>query len=58
MTMAEIEAIGNKIAENAILRSERLIDHFFMRAFQFALIVMLLGGVVGLVIFRLRAKSR
>lgn len=57
-TMVEMEAIGNRIVENAIIRSERLIDHFFIRAIQMALIVILIFGLTGVVIFRMVAKKR
>jgi hypothetical protein len=58
MTMVEMEAIGNRIAENAIFKSEKLIDHFFIRAFQFVLIFILFVGIMGFIIFRIAAKSK
>ena len=58
MTMAEMEAIGNRIAENAILKSKKLIDHFFIRAFQFVLIIILLVCIIGFIIFRIVVKSK
>ena len=57
-TMVEMEAIGNRITENAILKSEKLIDHFFIRVFQFALILILFVSILGFIIFRIVAKSR
>jgi len=58
LTMVEMEAIGNRIAENAILKSEKLIDHFFIRAFQFVLIIFLFVCIIGFIIFRIVAKSK
>jgi hypothetical protein len=57
-TMVEMEAIGNRIVENAILKSERLIDHFFIRAIQLALIIILAFSILGFIIFRIVAKRK
>lgn len=57
-TMVEMEAIGNRIVENAILKSERLIDHFFIRAIQMALVIILACCIVGFLIFRIVAKKK
>jgi len=57
-TMVEMEAIGNRIVENAILKSERIIDHFFIRAFQLTLIIILTFSILGFIIFRIVAKSK
>jgi hypothetical protein len=57
MTMVEMEAMGNRVAENAILKSEKLIDHFFIRAFQFVLICLFVCGLIGFIVFRTIAKK-
>ena len=57
-TMVEVEAMGNRIIENANLMSEQLIDHFFIRAIQLALIIIIVSSIFGFIIFRLVTKSK
>ena len=52
----EMEATGNLIAENALLRSETLIDHFFIRALQFVAVMAMALIFIGLIIFRIMDK--
>lgn len=56
-TMVEMEATGNRIVENVILKSERLIDHFFVRVLQLAMIIMTFI-ILGFFIFRIIAKRK
>ena len=51
-TMMALEAIGNRVAENAILKSERLIDHFFVRILQLMVVTILAVCVIGLLFYR------
>lgn len=57
-TMLEMEATGNRIVENGILKSERLIDHFFVRMIQLAMIIIVAFTILGFVIFRIVGKRR
>jgi hypothetical protein len=57
LTVVEMEAISSRITENAVLKSEKLIDHFFIRAFQFALVIIFSVGITGFIIFRIIAKN-
>ena len=51
-TMLELEVAGNRIAEGALQRSERLIDHFFIRLSQLLLVVAVGLSIIAWVIFR------
>lgn len=59
-TMIELEAIGDRIVANALLKSERLVDHFFVRALQVATITILAVCILGFFFFRIimRRKSQ
>ncbi len=57
-TMVEMETIGNRFVENAILKSERLIDHFFIRVIQLALIIILAFSILSFIIFRIVVKRK
>lgn len=57
-TMAELESIGDRIVANALVRSERLVDHFFIRALQLAGVILLAGGIFGLLILRLIKQNK
>ena len=54
----EMEATGNLIAENALLKSERLIDHFFIRTLQFVAVMAMAAILLGFIIFRVMAKGK
>ena len=56
-TMVEMEATGNRIVENVILKNERLIDHFFVRVLQLAMIIIAFS-ILGFIIFRIIAKRK
>ena len=49
-TMLDIDTIGNRIAENTVLLSKQLIDHFFIRLVQGLGTIAII--VVGFIIFR------
>lgn len=58
-TMLELEVAGNRIVEGAMQRSERLIDHFFIRLSQLLLVVAIILGIISLVVFRvLSSRNR
>lgn len=57
-TLAELETIGNRTIENTFVRSESLIDHFFLRVFQLTLFIMLVISFFGYIGFRITAKRR
>lgn len=46
-TMIDLASIGDRIVENGLLKSERLIDHFFVRALQVATVVILAVCILG-----------
>ena len=57
-TMLELEVAGNRIVEGALQKSDRLIDHFFIRLSQLLLVVALGLGVISLVIFRVHSRRK
>ena len=57
-TVVALEATVNQIVENAILKSERLIDHFFVRVLQLAMIIILVFSILGFIVFRIIAKRK
>lgn len=57
-TMLELEVAGNRIVEGALQRSERLIDHFFIRLSQLLLVVALVLGIISWFIFRFISKRK
>lgn len=58
MTMIALEAVGNRIAENTLRRSEQLIDHFFVRAMQLLVVIILAGFFHGLFFLRPLARGK
>jgi len=57
-TMLELEVTGNRIVEGALQRSEKLIDHFFIRLSQLLLVVALGLGIITWITLRLLAKRK
>ena len=59
-TMIELEAIGDRIVENTLLKSERLVDHFFLRALQVTSVTILVVCILGFFFYRIimRRKSQ
>lgn len=57
-TMLELEVAGNRIVEGALQKSERLIDHFFIRLSQLLLVVALGLGIISLIIFRVHSRRK
>lgn len=51
-TLLELEVAGNRMTEGALKRSERLVDHFFIRLSQLLLTVALVLGIAALIVFR------
>jgi hypothetical protein len=51
-TMLELEVIGNRIVEGALQRSERLIDHIFIRLSQLLMVVVVGLSIIAWIIFR------
>ena len=51
-TMLELEVAGNRIVEGALQRSERLIDHIFIRLAQLLLVVAVGLSIIAWIIFR------
>lgn len=58
MTMFALEAMGDRIVENAIRKSERLIDHFFIRTMQLAAVIILTVCILGFLFFRLLSQRQ
>lgn len=56
--MVDLDATGGRIVENTIFKSEQLIDHFFIRLMQFAMIIILAFSILGYIIFRIMAKKK
>lgn len=56
--MLEMGATGNLIAENALLKSERLIDHFFVRMLQIMAVMSVAVILLGFFIFRMVDKRK
>jgi hypothetical protein len=57
-TMLELEVAGNRIVEGALQRSERLIDHFFIRLSQLMLAVALGLGIIAWIILHVLARRK
>ena len=57
-TMIELEEIGNRVVENALLKSERLIDHFFVRTLQLMAVMTLTGCVLASLFFFIRGQRK
>jgi hypothetical protein len=57
-TMVDLDATGGRIVENTIFKSEQLIDHFFIRLMQFAMIIILAFSILGYISFRIMAKKK
>lgn len=58
MTLFALEAVGDRIVENAIRKSERLIDHFFIRTMQLAAVIILAVCILGFLFFRLLSQRQ
>ena len=57
-TLQEIEAISNRIVTNGLLRSENVIDHFFLRAAQLLVGLLILCFITVVVaVFLMKKKS-
>ena len=57
-TTAELQEIGNLVAENAILNSKQLIDHLFIRILQFVATMILSLVIFVLIIYGIMAKRK
>lgn len=57
-TMVDLDATGGRIVENTIFKSERLIDHFFIRLMQFAMGIIVAFSIIGFIIFRIITKKK
>ena len=57
-TMVEMQEIGHLVAENAILNSKQLIDHFFIRILQFVAIMIISLIIFALIIYGILTKRK
>ena len=57
VTMLELETMGNRIVDNAMIQSKGLIDHFFLRALQLIGLIVLGLCIIGLVYYRLAIRK-
>ena len=57
-TMVEMEIMGNRIVENAMIQSKGLIDHFFIRMLQLMGVTVFGLCVIGLVYYLVREKHK
>jgi len=56
-TIAELEAIGDRLVSSALVRSKSLIDHFFIRLFQLIIFIGVVTAVSVLIVKRGHAKK-
>jgi len=56
--LVDMEATGNLIAGNTLLKSEKLIDHFFIRMLQFVALMGVAAIFLGFIIFRAIDKRK
>ena len=57
-TMAELQEIGQLIAENTIRNSKQLIDHLFVRMLQFVAIMIIALFIFALIVYASIAKRK
>lgn len=57
-TLEEIDAIGNRIVDNALARTEGLIDHTFLRTAQLLAALLVLSFIMGIFILAVFFKKK
>jgi len=58
VTMVELEIMGNRIVENAMIQSKGLIDHFFVRTLQLLGVIVLGVCIIGAAYYLVRVRNK
>ena len=58
LSIQELEAMRQRLTDDSVEQGKRLIDHFFWRALQLSVLLLLLVGLVGSVLWKLLQMKR